>query len=174
MEVWKPIVITDGLYEVSNYGNVRSVTHKDSMGRLWQGKEIKKGLDGAGHYLQAVVKIRGEYKKINVHRLVAMAFIPNPHNYPEVNHKDENKINNHVENLEWCTHQYNNCYGSRLASIRGEKNPANKISIETVKDIKKNYKHRDPQFGVTPLAKKYGISVTHVCAIVHGRRWAYI
>ena len=173
-EIWKPIEISDGFYEVSNFGNVRSVTHKDSMGRTWQGKEIVKTLDGAGHYLQAVIKVKGKFKRKNVHRLVAMAFIPNPNNYAEVNHKDENKLNNSADNLEWCTHQYNNTYGSRLHSTRGEKNPQNKIDIETIREIKKNYKHRDPRYGVTPLAKRYGISITHVCSIVHGRRWTYI
>lgn len=55
----------------------------------------------------------GEHKNYYIHRLVAEAYIPNPDNLPQVNHKDENKENNSLQNLEWCTHEYNNNYGSR-------------------------------------------------------------
>ena len=64
-------------------------------------------------YICVTISIEGKFKLRNVHRLVAQAFIPNPNNYPQVNHKDEDPSNNNVSNLEWCDAQYNNAYGNR-------------------------------------------------------------
>ena len=173
-EIWKPIKNSNGHYEVSNLGNVRSTNYIDSLGRSHKEKILTKTFDGKGNYLQSVVWRDGKFKKCSIHRLVAEAFIPNPQNLPEVNHKDEDKTNNNVENLEWCTHQYNNVYGSKKTAFCGEKNPQNKFSKETILEIRRVYKHRDKEFGVTALSKKYGISVPHVCAIVKGNRWANV
>ena len=100
IEVFKDVPGYEGLYQVSNLGNVKS---------LITGKILSPGIDKGG-YLKVSLYKSGEYKKLLVHRLVAIAFIPNPSNYPEVNHKDENKQNNCVDNLEWCTSQYNREY----------------------------------------------------------------
>lgn len=70
-------------------------------------------------YEKVDLKINGKrIRNLSVHRLVAQTFIPNPFNFPQVNHKDENKLNNHVDNLEWCTNKYNSNYGSRTERIR--------------------------------------------------------
>lgn len=69
-------------------------------------------------YIQVAVRDGGKSKTFNVHRLVAEAFIPNPDNLPQVNHKDENRANCHVENLEWCTSKYNNNYGGKIERLR--------------------------------------------------------
>ena len=90
-------------------------------------------LDGQKHYLMVSLCKNGTVKRYLVHRLVAQAFVENPYNFPEVNHKDENKTNNHFENLEWCTHKYNSIYGTRKAASRGERNAANKFSEQTVR-----------------------------------------
>ena len=104
MEEWKDVRGFKGLYEVSNLGRVR-----DKNGLL---KEYN--TDG---YIRVCLKKTLNGKRISrcigVHRLVAQAFIPNPHRYKEVNHKDENKSNNCVDNLEWCTRKYNVNYGTR-------------------------------------------------------------
>ena len=97
MEKWKPIKDHDG-YEVSSYGNVRN-PHK---------RELKKFLNNTGYYRVSLGTERLHF----VHRLVAQAFVDNPNGYPIVNHKDENKTNNNVENLEWCTYKYNSNYGN--------------------------------------------------------------
>lgn len=105
MEVFKYIEGYEGLYQISNYGNVKS---------LWYGKEriLKPSADGNGYLFVNLYK-DAKRKHHQVHRLVAQAFIPNPDNLPQVNHKDECKINNSVENLEWCTCEYNLNYGTR-------------------------------------------------------------
>ncbi len=101
-EVWKDIQGFEGLYEISNYGNVRSL----KFGKI---KLLKPAKNKFGYYHVILCK-NGQKKEYRVHRLVANAFIPNPLNYPQINHKDENKLNNKVENLEWCNNQYNKRY----------------------------------------------------------------
>ena len=108
-EIWKPILNYEGLYEVSNWGRVKSLKF---------GKEriLKPGTNKYG-YLIVILCKNGKVKSFSVHRLVAEVFIPNPHNYPCVNHKDECKTNNNVNNLEWCTYTYNNNYGTKIERI---------------------------------------------------------
>lgn len=182
-EIWKWVNDFEGLYEVSNLGNVRSVDRTDTfcnsrkgtiVSRTKKGKNLKPIFDGKGFYLQVSLSKNGISKRYLIHRIVAKAFIPNPENLPEVNHKDECKTNNSVENLEWCTHKYNNNYGSKKNQTRGTKNPQNKFTEEMIRDIKKNYIPYDENFGAKAFQKKYGISLTHVCAIAKGRRWGYL
>ena len=111
-EIWRPIVGYEGFYEVSNFGNVRSldryVNTKNNHTRLHRGKILEQNI--YNEYKFVHVSKLGQPEKLLVHRLVAEVFLPNPNNYPVVNHKDENPSNNNVENLEWCTYGYNNQY----------------------------------------------------------------
>ena len=108
-EYWKPVVGYEGLYEVSNWGRVKSLNYNHTgKGKIIKYQKTKHG------YLQVGLWKNGKCKKYAVHRLVAQVFIPNPNNLPCVNHKDENEQNNVVSNLEWCTHEYNNRYGTRI------------------------------------------------------------
>lgn len=118
-EYWKPVVGYEGLYEVSNLGKVKSLDKYDSIGRFIKGKILKVSDNGVGYMFICLSKGNKRQCKY-VHRMVAEAFLPNPNNLPQVNHKDENKLNNCVENLEWCTNEYNINYGSRN-SIASEK-----------------------------------------------------
>lgn len=97
----------DGLYAVDIYGNVYSFPRKTTKGGI-----LKPQLSH-GHHRVALTK-EGKTRCFFVHRLVAEAFIPNPNNYPQVNHKDECKTNNFVDNLEWCTAKYNSNYGTGI------------------------------------------------------------
>ena len=119
-EIWKDNEGYEGLYKVSNKGNVKSLerTVWDSRGYYKTIKEriLKPGKDRYGYLF--VILCKGGIKKTHyVHRLVATAFCENPDGYTEVNHKDEDKTNNCAENLEWCTLQYNNNYGTRNKRI---------------------------------------------------------
>lgn len=110
-EVWKDVVGYEGRYLVSNLGNVFSCEHvgRNQFGAtfLIPGRLLSQATHRQGYkYVSIDNKIR------LIHRLVAQAFIPNPNNYRCVNHKDEDKANNRVDNLEWCTHKYNSNYGT--------------------------------------------------------------
>ena len=107
-EIWKPIEGYEGLYEVSSYGRIKSLErYRSNNGGIQLIKErIMKPLDYNG-YKNVLLWKNGSKKKEYVHRLVAKAFLSNPDNLKEVNHKDENPSNNMVENLEWCSHRYN-------------------------------------------------------------------
>lgn len=108
IEIWKPVVGYEGLYEVSNLGRVKSL----GKGKTWKTERIKKAKIGSNGYNSLTLWKNGKENGFLVHRLVAEAFIPNPNNLPQVNHKDENKQNNCAENLEWCTCEYNLNYGT--------------------------------------------------------------
>lgn len=116
-EIWRPVVGYEGLYEVSSYGRVRSLDRYVNNNSFWKGRILKLSDDGRG-YLRAHLCLNNKIKNFLVHRLVAQAFIPNPDNFPQVNHIDEDKSNNCVDNLEWCSIEYNNNYGSRMDKAR--------------------------------------------------------
>ena len=111
IEEWRPIEGSEGLYEVSSYGRVRSLRRNIIL-------SPKKEPMG---YLRCNLYLNKNMKTFSIHRLVAQAFIPNPDNLPQVNHKDENKTNNSVENLEWCDAKYNNNYGTARIRSRDTK-----------------------------------------------------
>lgn len=116
-EIWKPIKGYEGYYQVSNLGNVRSldriVTYSNNKIYLYKSR-IRKPYKDRGGYLTCDLRKNSKGKNAKVHRLVAEAFIPNPNNLPQVNHRDEDKTNNHVENLEWCDGKYNVNYGTAI------------------------------------------------------------
>lgn len=106
-EIWKPVVGYEGLYEVSNLGRVKSLGNTRKCSRFKGIVTIMRlELSKVGYYRVSLRK-DGKYKHWGVHRLVAIAFLPNPNNLPVVNHKDCNPKNNNVCNLEWCTQKYN-------------------------------------------------------------------
>lgn len=129
IEVWKDIPNYEGLYQISNLGNVKSLKY---------GKErLLKPVKDGSRYLQVKFYKNGNKKIYLVHRLVALAFLPNPDNLPCINHKDENSLNNMVENLEWCDAKYNCNYGTRNNRINKTKEINNSYYVG-VQNRKKN------------------------------------
>ena len=116
IEIWKDIPTLEGRYQVSSYGRIRSLRVDGSIGKM---RSLSKTRDG---YLHFCYVSNGKRNMMRVHRAVAMAFLPNPNNYPCVNHRDEDKTNNYCDNLEWCSVKYNSNYGTRnhrLSAILG-------------------------------------------------------
>lgn len=142
-ELWVDIKGYEGFYQVSNFGRVRSlprvIVRKGYVSQHFNGKYLKSMIDKCG-YLH-VNLYKDKLKTVKVHRLVAEAFIPNPDNLPCVNHKDEDKTNNQVDNLEWCTHAYNNSYGTHIERV-ANKHRGMKRSDSMKQKISENTKGR--------------------------------
>lgn len=144
MEEWKSIPGYEGLYEVSSYGRVRSLDRYDRRNCFRKGRILKQNNDGRG-YMSIELCLNSKIKRYLVHRLVAQAFIPNPDNLPEVNHKDENPENNSVTNIEWCNRSYNINYGTRKDKVRESQLKSGFWTGLSEKEYKRKYleDHRD-------------------------------
>lgn len=128
-EIWKDVVGYEGYYEVSNFGNVRRTS-----------TNLKPGRNNKHGYLNVSLSKNGKSNSKSIHRLVAEAFISNPDNLPQINHKDCIKTNNFSINLEWCTLEDNIQHAvdnNRYRDQNGENNNMNKITIEDVHFIRK-------------------------------------
>lgn len=179
-EKWKDIKNYEGLYQVSNLGRVRSLNHIRKNGKsenniyINKGRILKAAIQNVG-YMFVVLSKNGKTKGYRVHRLVAEAFISNPNNYKCVNHKDENKQNNCVNNLEWCTHKYNNSYGTKPMRIaKGNSKKVNQY------DLKGNFIKQWNSFMDIEryLNIKYANSIINACCkgkrkTAYGYRWEY-
>lgn len=183
-EIWKDIVGYENIYQISNNGNVKSLgrwINTKCKGKRWQeGKILKPNIDNRG-YLHVCLMNNGIKKTYSVHRLVAQAFISNPNNYPCVNHKDENKQNNCVENLEFCTVKYNVNYGTRNERAAG-KQTNGKLSKQVLQiDIKTGEIIRVFP-SVSEVQRQLGVSISHISECcnnkpnhntVGGFKWAF-
>ena len=124
-EIWKDVVGYDGLYQVSNLGNIRN-TKKNKLKKIFINE---KG------YCQTTLNKNGKLKQVRLHQLVAKAFIPNPNNYIEINHIDGNKLNNELSNLEWCSRKHNVIHAYKTGLIS-----KHQIEKTTIKMKEKNKK----------------------------------
>lgn len=167
MENWRDIPGYVGIYEVSDNGNVRRKEKYKAVPGVLRPLKMPNG------YLSVDLSYKCKKKRFGIHRLVAMAFIPNPDRLPQINHKNEIKTDNRVENLEWCTQGYNNNYGT--ARFRSSVKLSTPI-IQLTKDGKKIREF----YGMHEAARKTGIYVQniHKCCVgtyktAGGYKWKY-
>ena len=173
---WKPVVGYEGYYEVSNDGVIKSLSRTITVidgDRTYQkqihSKVLNQSNHSAGYKVVRLVK-DGKDTLWYVHRLVAEAFIPNPKNYKCVNHKDEDKKNNTVYNLEWCDHAYNNNYGTARERANMKLTGISKVfTDDELKYIRDNYISRDTEFGGCALARKFGVNIKTIYSVLNGR-----
>lgn len=118
-EIWRDVVGYEDTHQVSNLGRVRVKERviNTSTGKRKYKSKLLNIQTSVGGYKFVILIVNNNRKTAYIHRLIAEAFIPNPDNLPCVNHKDEDKSNNIVDNLEWCTVAYNNTYGTRLEKV---------------------------------------------------------
>ena len=176
IEEWRDVIGFEDNYQVSNLGRVRSkdhvTIHKDGRVNCYKGKILSLSLNSQG-YQKAMFSVNGKHHTPRICRVVAEAFIPNPLGLPQVNHKDEVKANDRVDNLEWCTAKYNVNYGHR-----GEK-CSEKTSIPVVQmDMSGNVIREWKSAKEAELAT--GIDHSHIARCCRGKlgqtggfKWKY-
>ena len=171
---WKDIPDYEGLYEINEHGEIRGknriVKRKDGKTNKYKQQVIKPYLSNG--YKRVCLTKNNIRKQYLVHRLVAITFIKNKENKELINHKDANKLNNHIDNLEWCTYKENNNHARNLKLypiLKSEKSPKSKLCLNDVLNIRKycsnNIKERKE------FAKKYNVSQRTIYDVLVFRTW---
>ena len=176
-EIWKDIKGYEGLYQVSNFGRIKSIGSyigRNQSNKIWccdKPEIIMHPEIINGNYLRVMLRKDGKSKHFLVHRLVAETFIPNPNNLPQINHKDQNPQNNVYTNLEWCTQRYNNLYGDRIDKV------INKIS-KKIQCVETNVIYNSISDAYKALNKKYQGGISACCnnkaKTALGYHWKFI
>ncbi len=178
-EIWKDIPRYEEMYQVSTQGVVKA------LGRLinltthsYYKKEklLTQFPDGRGYLHVKLYDGSGNPKSWTTHRLVALTYIPNLENKPQVNHIDGNKLNNNIDNLEWCTNEENMSHLASLRrtrpSIQGENSKFSKTTTETVLNIRKD---RDElNVSMKNLSLKYNVTIGNVWNIIYRKSWKHV
>lgn len=177
-EIWKDVKGYEGLYQVSNLGRVKSLSralpHTKGYIAHYKGKLLP--LQKCRNYSRVGLSKNGKQTGYFVHRLVAEAFIPNPDNLPEVNHKDENPSNNNVNNLEWCSHLYNSNYGTRRRRI-SETTLNNPYTSQAVLCVETGIVYPSAH----EASRQTNVNLVNLCRVCRGERnqaggyhWKYV
>ena len=177
LEVWKDIAGFEGKYQVSNYGRVRNIKFVNHPRSAKQERILTPKMDRYGYLTVHLSNGKADFHP-TIHRLVASAFLPNPLNLPQVNHKDENKQNNELSNLEWCTGIYNTQYGTGQARAHSmKKKKILQLDKFTKQLIKEHLSATDAAFEM--FGKKKKSSLITACArgkrtTAYGFIWKYV
>lgn len=176
MEIWKDIYNFEGAYQISSFGNIRSldriITNSFGIDKKYKGM-IRKCRVGNKGYLYCNIWNNQTYKTVKPHRLVAIHFIPNPDNKPQVNHKDGNKLNNNVENLEWSTskeninHAWEN--GLAISKVGDNMNGAilKEIDIPIIRELSKSMTQQ-------AIADIFKVNRATIQLVLYGKTWKHV
>jgi hypothetical protein len=169
MEQWKDIRGFEGYYQVSSFGRIRLVRADLRNQRIG----IRKGSKSGRGYLSIVLRTPKGVRREYIHRLVALHYLANDKNLPTVNHINGNKLDNSVENLEWCSYADNNKHAVEYLGYQnsGEHNSMAKLSERTVLAIRKDYERGLTQAG---LHKKYNLTRSHIHDLVKYKKWKHL
>lgn len=168
-EKWKRLI-----YNGEDYGDYYLVSNLGKIKNVKTDYILKNYTDEKNPYYK--VKLHIDYidkiVTIKVHRAVAQAFIPNPNNLPQVNHKDGNKLNNNVDNLEWVSAKQNTIHAVINNLYKsGENSELSKLKEEEIKYIKENCIPNDKNFGCAALGRKFNVHPTTISKIIHNCSW---
>ena len=176
MENWKDIKGYEGLYQVSDHGDVRSVDRvtTGNRNRRIKGKVLKKTKSTTGYFKVELCK-DGRAISTKVHRIVAKAFIRNPYGKPHINHIDNNPLNNMVENLEWCTRSYNLQYNGRakrVGIVQGKAVEQWTLDGNLVKTFE-TIRQAEAETGIRRQSISGSCRQKYGCKTAGGYRWKY-
>lgn len=163
-EIWKDIPEYEGFYQASNLGNIKGLKKNKIIGKT----ENHKG------YFHISLCKNGNPKTMMAHRAVGLSFIPNPENKPQINHKDLNKKNNRVDNLEWVTNSENQLHAianGKTGYLNGEKSYKSSFTNKQAEQIRKEYIKNSNTNGTNALAKRYNTTQFCIWRIVNNKSY---
>lgn len=164
---WYDLIDYEGIYKINKNGDILSINYNHTK----QSKILSPRKNRDGYMIVTLTKNKTK-KTAQVHRLVAKNFIENPNNFEQVNHKDENKTNNYVSNLEWCNAKYNNNYGTRLQrqgnSCKGKLLNRKDMSLQ-IDQFDKNGNLINTYTSIQECARINSINPSNICSCIKGR-----
>lgn len=172
VEIWKDIEGFENKYQISNLGNVKTLDRYDSLGRFHKSKLLKISIEKDGYEYITLLGNKGATKSFFIHRLVVHAFMTNLNDLPQINHKDGNKTNNKVDNLEWLTAKQNVRHALRTGLRKsGENHPWAILTNYQVQQVPVLLEQGLTQKAISKL---YNVSYSCIKNICQKRKWNYL